>query len=120
MSRPQSSRSGDTDDQALNIAFALEIEGRVVRRSATSDDANIALPCPGSHRSLSGQRELRLDTIPPRVEFVVSLRSSDVYVVGEVIDLQVGRSISVVFWKAGPAMLSPTGFQSARRSCVFL
>jgi len=69
---------------------ALELNGRLVRRAARIvDDVDITIPCPGTPGSLSASHELVIDTVPPSVDFIVSLRTADVYHAGEMIDLQV-------------------------------
>ena len=78
------------DNTTIRRATAIELDGRLVRRSLSAEDnVDIRLPCPGTRQSLSRLHDLRLDTLPPRIDFVVSLRSPGVYVSGEKIDLQV-------------------------------
>jgi len=76
--------------KTFRAATALEVTGRLVRRSALAlDDVDPSLPCPGTPGSLSHGHELVIDSRPPRVDFVVSLRMPDAYRAGETVDLQV-------------------------------
>lgn len=69
---------------------ALEVTGRLARRAIRAlDDADINIPCPGTVGSLSYDHEIVINTIPPAVDFVVSLRAPDAYNAGEKVDLQV-------------------------------
>jgi hypothetical protein len=69
---------------------ALEITGRLARKAVRAlEDADINIPCPGTPGSLSYDHEIVINTIPPAVDFVVSLRAPDAYNAGEKIDLQV-------------------------------
>ena len=76
--------------KTFRASTALEVRGRLVRRaSLILDDVDPSFPCPGTRGSLSKHHEIVIDSRPPRVDYVVSLRSPDAYRAGEVVDLQV-------------------------------
>lgn len=81
---------------------ALEVTGRLARKAIRAlDDADINIPCPGTVGSLSRDHELVIDTVPPAVDFVVSLRAPDAYQAGEQIDLQVTDGLSSQYASRG-------------------
>jgi Galactose oxidase, central domain len=69
-------------------AVALALNGGTIKDAATND-ANLSLPAPGAAGSLGANKNIVIDTTPPKVTNVTSSKANGAYTVGESIPVQV-------------------------------
>lgn len=93
-------RAGELDYTAHDSLKCTVLQYSAFPTLAASTD----LPLPGSERSLSGSSDIRVDPSAPRITSVSSLLANGVYGAGQVVDVTISFSETMLFARGEPQL----------------